>query len=278
MEKPILQVYLVLDDTKSRVQLGADLLFNHSFDEECPWKFVDYTLLPPACLPKELQRFGCACLVKDHTIWILKGAVESGLCLNIIRLRHVCVALRLKIPKKGSGKKGGVKKVDLAALLVRHLFPECTKDFLSQCVATLCGWKTWKTVQVDLSVLAMAASMDTDNADAFKRLKRHAEMCLEEKIFGRGKTVGLKTVAEDPELMKETTEKAKDQEGKQKTKEANRLWNLTPDNLKALLPGHGSIQGIFWMRFHPMKKFWRADFPCGFSACICGFFFGVCQS
>lgn len=249
------------------VQLGSDLLFNHSFDKECPWTFVEHTLIPPACLPKHLHRFGCALLVKNHKVWILQGAVQSGLFLNMHRLRHVCIALRLNLPKKpnGSGKDGNVRKVDVAKVLVHHIFPGCTKEFFSQCLAGLCGWKTWKNIQVDLFVLAMAATMDTNNAEAFKRLKCHAEMCLEEKIFGRGKKFADKKTGEDPNVLKEKTEKAKTREAGEKTKEANRLWNLTPAALKLLLPGRGSIQGHFWMRFHPVKQFWRADFPIGFS-------------
>ena len=57
--------------------------------------------------------------------------------------------------------------------------------------------------------------------------------------------------------------KAKEQEKTAKKKEYDRLFDLTPSALKALLPGGGEIPGVFWMRFHPIKKFWRADYPIG---------------
>ena len=125
----------------------------------------------------------------------------------------------------------------------------------------------------------MAAEMDTDNAEAFKNLRNHAEKSLESKIFGQGRTSAMKKLAFDktpmePDDFEDKKKRASDSDAKKfdkahqkeessKKKEAHRLWDLTPKDLKTLLPGRGAVQGHFWMRFHPVKKFWRADFPIG---------------
>ena len=54
-----------------------------------------------------------------------------------------------------------------------------------------------------------------------------------------------------------------------KQKDAQRLSDLTPADLKTLLPGGGAISGVFWMRYHPVKKFWRADYPLKGNLIVC---------
>ena len=70
-------------------------------------------------------------------------------------------------------------------------------DRVAKYVTSLCGWTRQK---VDLEVLAMAASMDSDNADAFKRIRAHAEQSLESTIFGKGQTYA-KQKLNDPKKM-----------------------------------------------------------------------------
>ena len=40
-----------------------------------------------------------------------------------------------------------------------------------------------------------------------------------------------------------------------------RQWNLTPPQLKLLLPGAGAITGQFWMRWHPLQHWWKVTYP-----------------
>ena len=161
-------------------------------------------------------------------------------------------------------QKRCLEKVDWAKLLVAHIWPNCNQDFFTKCVSNLCGRNHEK---VDIAVLAMAAEMDLDNKDAFKNLQKHAEHCLEERVFGPGRSsVIKKTETPKPaavEADQKKNQKAKEQEKTAKKKEYDRLFDLTPSALKALLPGGGEISGVFWMRFHPIKKFWRADYPIG---------------
>ena len=135
---------------------------------------------------------------------------------------------------------------------------------LKTCVSNLCGWNREK---VDIEVLAMAAEVDFENRDAFENLQKHAEQCLEELICGHGRSSAIKKTenpkAEAVDSDRKKIRKAKEQEKTAKKKEADRMFDLTPSGLKALLPGAGTISGVFWMRFHPIKKFWRADYPIG---------------
>ena len=256
-------MYVFHDSRKAEDTLGSDLLFNSSFGEDAKWKFVAHTILPPACLPEPLHHFGFACLVHDREEWILRGTIQNGLFLNMQRLKQVCASLQIK-PTSGSGKNGAFKKVDWAKTLVGYLWPNCNDDFYKQCVGNLCGWNREK---VDIEVLAMAAEMDLENKDAFKNIKKHAEHCLEELIFGEGRSAAIKkTENPKPEEVaadQKKVRKAKEQEKNVKKKEADRMFDLTPSALKVLLPGAGEISGVFWMRFHPIKKFWRADYPIG---------------
>lgn len=255
-----------MDSARANHAFGTDLLFNYSFHENSKWRFVEHTLLPPACMPAALHFLSSAAVVHKHDQWILKGSIKSGLFLNLPRLRQVCVTLQVR-PARGSGKNGALTKLDWAKTLVSHLWPGCNQEFLSECVSNLCGWKRAK---VDISILALAASLDTENQDAFKNLRRHAEVCLEEKIYGKGQTSALrrqKSEAEGDSKKQEAeakkVKKIKEKEKVSQNKESQRLYDLTPAALKALLPGGGDITGIFWMRYHPVKKFWRADYPIG---------------
>ena len=274
-----------MDHNAHQRPLGSDLLFNYQFLESSSWKFVEHTLIPPACLPEPLLHVGSAFVVHSHDMWILKGAVRAGCFLNMQRLKQVCNSLEIK-PSKGTGKNGALKKIDWATTLTNRLWPGASQEIKTQCIAGLCGWTTQKT---DLSVLAMAAEMDVENQDAFKKLKQNAERTLEETIFGKGRTSATKKLAakpatESPEAeaaakakAKKTDEvkmaKAKQKEEREKQKEANRLYDLTPAELKKLLPGAGAVTGCFWMRFHPIKKFWRADYPIGVLNAVQGFDF-----
>lgn len=246
--------YLYLDHAAATHPVGSDLLFNFSFHRSCKWKFVEHTLIPPACMPDALPSVGCAVVVHNSNEWILKGSIKSGLFLNLQRLRQVCVALGIAKPAKGSGKNGALTKLDWSKALVSYLWPDCSQDFLSQVVGTLQGWTREK---VDISILAMASNLDCDNQDAFKNLEKHAERALEEKIFGKGKASASNYDAEHVKKIGKAVQK----EDAVKQKDAQRLSDLTPADLKTLLPGGGAISGVFWMRYHPVKKFWRADYP-----------------
>ena len=136
---------------------------------------------------------------------------------------------------------------------------------------------------MDLNVLAYIAELDTDNQESFSRLKKDAQRQFEEKIFARGHAAGVSGKAGDldPETEKKNAEAAKaraekimaDKKSAEK-KEHVRQWNLTPPDLRKLLPAGGAVApGTFWMRWHPVQRWWRVTYPTrpfsGLSRCLC---------
>lgn len=114
------QEYLLVDTSRQQLEV----LFNYSYDEDCPWKHVKCNLLPPACLPETLTPIvGSAYEVVSANEWILRAAVEAGVDIPNERLKTVCTSLKVMLPgpKQGSGKGGNRKRVDYVRSLVQHL-------------------------------------------------------------------------------------------------------------------------------------------------------------
>ena len=151
-------------------------------------------LLPPACLPEELVPHACSTAfeVTFGSEWILKGAVRSGVDLTVPRLRQICLSLEVKLPKpkEGSGKNGAMKKEDYVRSLIGHLWPQGSEEFYKEVFAKMMKLNKEK---VDLNVLAMVSELDTDNQESFKKLKEHAMLELEAKVFGKGKLSTLES-------------------------------------------------------------------------------------
>ena len=259
------------DDSVTKLRL----MVNYSYDETCPWKFVEQHPLPPSCLPAELEsHHGIALKIIRQDQWILRGAVQSGLTINVPTLSTVCRTLNVKLPgpRQGSGAGGRLKRQDYVTGLINHLWPDCTSDFFKSCYQKLMGEKTETT---DLSVLSMVGELDTDNQESFECVKKDALKQLEAKIYGKGKLAGLESAKHDSREAKEAYEKTVHAKAKakaekidvdhEKTLKAENMknWGLTPPELKELLPGKGEIPGQFWMRWHPTNHWWRVTYPTG---------------
>ena len=267
--------YLTFDSANPTVHV----LHNFSFDEvDCNWRYVQHRLLPPACLPGELpENIGIAFEVLKRDEWILRGGLQAGVPLTLPRLKQVMSAIQCPFPTKGSGKNGRTKKVDFVTALVKHLWSAEPEEFLKDIINKMMGFSSETT---DLSVLSMLSELDTENQEAFSRMKEEALKTLQRKLYGEAQAAakaaknddcgdqgdGENAEAEDPEVKKH--EKAADKGKKiqakhmaKEKKEHERQWNLTPPALKALLPGAGDISGAFWMRWHPHQHWWRVTYP-----------------
>lgn len=252
------------------------LMVNYCYDETCTWKYVEQHPVPPSCLPAKLgSQHGWALKIIRQDEWILKGAVQSGVTINVPTLKTVCRTLNVKLPgpKQGSGAGGRLKREDYVRGLINFLWPECTSAFFSDCYEKMMG----KPEPVDLSVLSMVSELDTDNQESFECVKKEALKQLEEKIYGKGKLAGLEqaakhTSSENKEAHEKEVEevhakaKAKAEKidiahEKSMKSENMRNWGLTPPELRQLLPGKGEIAGHFWMRWHPTNHWWRVTYP-----------------
>ena len=45
--------------------------------------------------------------------------------------------------------------------------------------------------------------------------------------------------------------------------ETEKHWNLTPPDLRKLLPGRGEIHGLFYATYHPINEHFRVTYPLG---------------
>ncbi|CAK9104319.1 unnamed protein product [Durusdinium trenchii] len=248
---------------------GIEVMFNFDVAEgQGPWRRVLVQNVPPACLPAALHSVGTAFLITSKNEWLLRGAVREGCQLNVEQLKSVCSSLKVPLPGngEGSGKRGGVVKKDYAAKLIKYLFPDAPEVEFNNMLLAMMGWTKMPT---DLDVLAAVSELDLANADAFEHVRKHALNTFEENLFGKGQAHGIEEAENETkrkEMKAKADEKAKKlKEEKETTEKAERKKNfeLTPPDLKLLLPGNGSIKTVFWARYHPTKGFFRFDYPTG---------------
>ena len=129
--------------------------------------------------------------------------------------------------------------------------------------------------------MSTVALLDPENAEAFRPAVSQIIGEVTEKAFDAGRKAGQELTTE--ELTKFRKEKAElliqeDQPTKDdvaKT-EKTRLWGLTPDSLKLLCPGAGSIMNTFSLLHHPAAQNFRAAYPLGSSAGSKAFFVFSC--
>ena len=243
----------------------VDYMFNFDVTEAGPWKRVVLAHCPPACLPEELAHCGSGWEVIHKNRMPLKESIrDKSLRLRVSDLKQIFAALGINPPAKpGSGKKGGIIKVDWCRVLVNTLFTiGFTDDFKKDLIKHLCG-TSHRTVDVD--ILSAVAHLDTENFEAFRHLQKAAIETMELGVFGSAEQAEkeLKEFSLE-EAVKQTApkvEKLKKQHAEQVNAKSLRNWGQTPDDLKTLLPGGGEIKGVFWMSLNKLKKHFRVDYP-----------------
>ena len=269
--------YLTL--SRGHLLNGLRVMFN--FDcarDSCPWAHVAVQMLPPACLPSELVHCGIAFEVLDKDGWILKDALASGMQLTVERLRQACQSVGAELLPRGagSGKNGNMIKVDWVSCLVSAVFGSETAEEQAAIEDKLMGRHQ---KPVDVSVLAAISELDSNNAEAFKDMKKRAQQMFESAVYGQGVKQGLGRMLDgepDEEKRKANFQKAvgnADKEVAKKTEadrqHAERQFQLTPPDLKSLLPGGGEHTGVCWARYNPFQKWFSVQYPVShFPACV----------
>ena len=188
-----------------------------------------------------------------------------GLQLTCGQLKQIIAALKIERPASNA------KKVQLATCLVNALFDdaEASRDERKEMVANILKMRSCE--HLDLDVMSTVASLDPENAESFRPAVSQIIREFTEKAFDAGRDAERELTTD--ELTKLRKEKAelliqKDQTTKDdvaKT-EKTRLWGLTPDSLKLLCPGAGSIMNTFSLLHHPVAQHFRAAYPLGSSA------------
>ena len=250
-------------------------MFNFELSEElATWASVKVRLLPPSCLPVGLVNNGIAFEVIRKDGWILKDALRSGIALTVEQLRQACQSVGADLPakKEGSGSKGAIVKVDYARALIAKVFADETEECRELLLKNL---GVVKRKPLDVSVLAAISELDAENAGehAFRNMKERAMQMFEETVYGEGVQKGLdkkldreKDEGKRAANYKEAAERADQAVKEHKTAEQKhvvRQFELTPPDLKQLLPGAGEISGVFYARYNPIAGWFSAQYPIG---------------
>lgn len=108
------------------------LIFNYTLDDAVAnWEAVQTVLWPRCCLPEELHGgFQGRRITSAHEIvgysGLVPAFVKTAPFVKADVLKRMCKVLNFRLPgpKQGSGKSGGVIKIDVAKALVNGLFPD----------------------------------------------------------------------------------------------------------------------------------------------------------
>ena len=260
------QEFLAIDETCT-----LSFLFNFDITERGPWKRVTFSHCPPSCVPSGLARFGVVWRVEHKRSWPLQASIrDKTLKLTVAQLKQIFAVLEIPLPQKlGSGKKGGIIKIDWCKHLVDHLFlgvivalpggDEASRKEMTEAL-TGCRQKT-----VDVDILSAVAHLDTENLQAFKHLQKAAVETMELGVYGSAEAAEKKLKGFDLEkAIKQTAPKVEEAKKKHEEKvnaKSIRNWGQTPEDLKTLLPGSGEVKGVFWAALNKLKKFFRIDYP-----------------
>ena len=239
--------------------------------------FVETELVPPASMREDTGFYMGSWFRKVGQMPLVKGAIRNGCWLSAPQLKQVCGNFKVKLPQKGSGKarKDGTKpliKVDFARAAIKHFCSDMSEE--QQKHALQCLLRGAKT-PVDLEVLQLIESLDTDNAQAFKELKQDAmqefEHMLKRKATERKPPDNEQEEQELKDVEAEAKKKAQEaafqkrleddkaRKEKDKAAESERLWNLTPHWLRDLLPGQRE-SGVS-AQYHPIKNYFQVRYP-----------------
>ena len=181
---------------------------------------------------------------------------------NVKRDRHGPMRL-----KPGSGKNGNLLKRDYCKRVVDTVVTGATPEEKEKMVAAVCGLEK-KTV--DVEVLAAMSQLDPENQEGFQKLRRMALDTLEASIYGSAEKAASKqsgaTFEEAKKMPDEKVPKLKEAHAQAVSEANKRNFDLTPTDLKLLLPGKGEIRGYFWARYNPLEDWFRVTYPTGVSA------------
>ena len=236
-------------------------IFNFDVSESSDWRLVVVKQIPGCCLT-DLVSLGTVFRIEGFE-WPLRAALrEATISLTVAQLQSLALSLKIAPPAKGSGsgQKGNVIRIDWVRALVNSIFSQETEKVRESIINALDKANANQQGKVDLNCLAFVSQLDLENQECFKEIKKQA-------MKEYDKTVRVNVQEEvresaEKKFKQELIDNQKEKEAKAKA-EIVRQWELTPKDLKNLLPGRGSIAGVFYMRYNPIQEFFRSDYPTG---------------
>ena len=220
------------------------------------WRCVSYEALAPQQVPADLQDYCSVLRQTEPPQDIVRAAIKQGVFLTKEQIRNLWQIEKFEIPgpKQGSGKGGSLLKTDWVASLIKHYFKDIddTSDEYLKMFNSMMG--STKPPGCAEEVIAAVKALDPISQEDFKHMKEVAETQRQlqagrkkkpnaaaepEPTGGHRDDVGGKRAPQSP---------AEPSPSKQpRTPQAERT-RYTPGSLHALLPGKGTLPGVYLKR------------------------------
>ena len=158
-------------------------IFNDGLGEDCVWKHVPTKLLPPACSHPCVSSLPVVIAVDGEPEDVLKYALRAGTFFTVSQVENMMASRKVKRPEQGSGKHGRVIKLDLCTCLIEELFKDADDNSKQFMIASMLTRKSLKLEEAPELLLKLVSSLDTSEAQQFKKVKMSASTELQVKIM-----------------------------------------------------------------------------------------------
>ena len=156
-------------------------LVNGSCGDDAEFKHIPVAVLPPAALPPEVQV--CCLQQTGPPEALIPAAFKRRQFFLAAEIEFMMAAAGIPKPARGSGEKGGVKKIDLVRLLVDHHLPGLKTDDNAQfeeICAAISRTKTKQKIMCPAEVIAAVGALDPENEQGFREIIQEAKSQQEE--------------------------------------------------------------------------------------------------
>ena len=153
-------------------------VFLTSVAENSGYKALPTRVVPPGAVNKNLPRASMFFKVEAEPEDLLLYNIKRGIQLTMQEIKNCMSSRGIQKPTKGSGKKKGVTKRDLAFVLIKNLFPKADDGSIQAMMAGLMGQTR---VESPETLLTLVANLDTQEAEHFGKLKQSAANELERR-------------------------------------------------------------------------------------------------
>ena len=235
-------------------------------------------LLHPLSVPPSLRQEGLSTVLK--VVGPLEELVSAGIRTGVFLTRKQLASLmeyaKIQRPQKGSGrgKRGSVIKIDLGKAVIAHYHAAASEESKQAMVTALMGSEQPDVACPEEVVLAVE-HMDPENSKDFSEIRK---LCLHQKKTNenrqkekqhqqREREKAMKAGSGDaanPPADEAASSSAPSSSAAAPRQEVTprapaatiaERKNFTPPELKPLLPGTGSLPGVYLKRNPAMKSY-----------------------
>ena len=176
------------------------MLFSITLGEESLYKHVPTALLPPACLPAAAPTGAVSILITGKPEDLVCAAIRNKTFLTVQHLKELLSVY--KVPKpKGTGKRGAIRKIDMAKALVQALFPDETAEAAATLVSGIMNQKVEDLSESPELLLKLTATVGEREAQHFRSVREEALHELEVRTEKTRRETQRKERAREPSVM-----------------------------------------------------------------------------